>query len=96
MECTSAACTPVAVSASLVPVAPALAVAGFYPAAGLPPPTSNASTAWSRFTNVTGMIPGVTKLGDELALLYRHAEIQASAFADKLGWVWDGDDFVAP
>jgi hypothetical protein len=94
IECTEAACAPVAVSASLVPVAPVLAAAGFYPASPLPEPTTSASTDWARFTNLTGLIPSVTTLGDELALLYRTADVQASAFADKLAWLWNGTQFA--
>ncbi len=95
-QCDSTSCTPVAQNnVSYVPLAPALATAGFYPANPLPAPTSNASQDWSRFTNVTGLVAGVTKLGDELAFLHNASQIQGSAFASRLHWTWNGTTFAA-
>jgi hypothetical protein len=96
LVCTSTACTPTATGATLVYLAPVLASAGFYPASPLPQPTSSADAAWARLTNVTGLIAGTTRLGDELALLYPSSTIAESVFAGALGWVWDGATFAAP
>jgi hypothetical protein len=96
IECTETACAPVAVSASLVSVGPVLAAAGFYAASPLPEPATITSADWARFTNITGLIAGLTTLGSELGLLYRTAEVQSSAFADKLAWIWNGTQFVSP
>jgi len=83
-------------STRLLPIAPVLAAAGFYPAVPLPRPTRPADAAWTRLTNVTGLVSGETRLGDELSQLYRSLDIGVSGFADKLHWVWDGTTFAAP
>jgi hypothetical protein len=38
------------------------------------------------FTNTTGLVAGVTLLGDELSLLYRHDQIASSALAAMLSY----------
>ena len=54
-------CTPTSSSivtltaASLIPLGPVLAGAGFYPASPLPVPANSAQAAWATFTNVTGL-----------------------------------------
>ncbi len=97
IECTSAACATVQTNSAVVAVAPQLALAGFYPiATPVPMPTTLASVSWSTFRNITGLVAGVTTLGDELSLVYSPAEVLASAFAARLSWVWDGGTFVAP
>ena len=83
-------------STRLVPIAPVLAEAGFYPAVPLPRPTRPADSAWARLTNVTGLVAGQTRLGDELSQLYRSIDIGVSGLADKLHWTWDGTAFAAP
>jgi hypothetical protein len=96
LQCTPASCSVVTVTnAQYVPVEPLLANAGFYPASPLPRPTSNASASWAHFTNITGLIPGVTKLGDELSLLYNWAAINHSVFASALHWTWNGTSFAS-
>ena len=95
--CTSTACAPAALTgARVVDLAPALAEAGFYPASPLPQPTTAQDAAWARLTNVTGLIPGSTTLGDELSLLYSSSAIAESVFAGALGWVWNGSTFSTP
>ncbi|HJU11831.1 MAG TPA: hypothetical protein VJ728_13190, partial [Candidatus Binataceae bacterium] len=79
--------------AHLVYLNPVLATAGFYPANPLPQPSSPADTAWAKFTNVTGLIPGKTRLSDEMAMLYSWKEIGASIFSDMTTYVWDGNAF---
>jgi len=79
---------------SLVKLAPLLASAGFYPATPFPAPASTTDIAWTRLTNITGLVAGTTTLGDELALLYPPSLIAASAFASALGYHWDGANFV--
>lgn len=94
LVCDASACTTVTAHAAFVPLAPILAAAGFYASATVP--TSSASLAWARLTNVTGLVVGVTKLGDELSLSYRTGDILASVFATRLHHVWNGTAFVAP
>jgi hypothetical protein len=96
VECTSTACATVQTSSAFVPVAPVLALAGFYPRTGLPQPVNSASVEWSRFTNVTGLVIGVTTLGEELGLLYSPSEVLGSALASRAGWVWNGIEFAQP
>jgi hypothetical protein len=78
---------------SLVKLAPILADAGFYPTSPLPAPASATDILWTRLANTTGLVTGVTKLGDELAQLYAPSLIAGSAFASALGYVWDGSKF---
>jgi IPT/TIG domain len=79
---------------SLVPLAPILAAAGFYPASPLPLPANSSKTAWALFTNVTGLVSGTTRLGDELSLLYGAQAIASSVFASALDLVWNGTTFA--
>jgi hypothetical protein len=88
--------TTALVNASLVPLAPILAVAGFYPASPLPQPANTTQTAWALLTNVTGLVAGTTRVGDELSLLYNAQTIVNSTLASITDWVWDGSAFVAP
>jgi IPT/TIG domain len=93
-------CTPTSNStvkltqARLVPLGPPLASAGFYPATPLPPPANSTETAWAACTNITGLISGTTRLGDELSLLYSAETIASSVFAAAVGWVWNGSAFA--
>jgi hypothetical protein len=92
-------CTPTASStvtltgARLVPLAPILASAGFYPVAPLPVPANSTQTAWATLTNITGLTAGVTRLGDELSLLYNAQTIASSVFASVVDWAWNGSAF---
>ena len=79
--------------APLVPLGPVLASAGFYPASPLPLPANSTQTAWATFTNITGLVSGTTRLGDELSLLYNAETIASSVFASVVDWVWNGSAF---
>jgi IPT/TIG domain len=97
VACTATTSTTVSLtSASFVPVAPILATAGFYPTSPLPMPANNTDNAWAVFTNITGLVSGVTKLGDELSLLYHAETIANSTFAAITAWVWNGTTFAGP
>jgi hypothetical protein len=96
LKCDTASCTTVPAPAAgrqYITLAPVLAAAGFYAYAPLPQPASAHDHAWSRLTNVTGLVEGTTRLGDELSLLYATGEVAVSAFATRLNWVWDGTSF---
>jgi hypothetical protein len=94
LRCDETTCTQVALSgAKLVYVESYLSEAGFYPASPLQAPTKSTDRAWARFSNVTGLVPGVTKFGDELSLLHSTNAIAGSVFAGALNWVWDGSQF---
>jgi hypothetical protein len=94
LTCEMTKCTPSSLNGQFVPVAPVFAGAGFIQASPVPQPTTLKSTEWARYTNITGLVVGVTKLGDELSLLYSVAEISASVFASRLNWLWDGTSFI--
>lgn len=95
--CTAASCTQTTVTAAFVEVASILNNAGWYQPSPLAAPTSLAEPGgWNHWTNVTGLVPGVTTLGDELRLLYSIGSISASSVRELLDWVWDGTSFVAP
>ena len=94
IECTPTSSSTVTLTAAaLVPLGPILASAGFYPVTPLPLPANSTQTAWATFTNVTGLTAGVTRLGDELSLLYNAQTIASSAFASIVDWVWNGTAF---
>ncbi len=97
IQCTATTSATVSLTGvSFVPVAPILATAGFYPASPLPMPANNTDNAWATFTNITGLVSGVTKLGDELSLLYNAETIANSAFAAIAGRLWNGTAFAGP
>jgi hypothetical protein len=81
-------------TASILPLGPVLALAGCYQASPVPAPTANGQTSWAQFTNTTGLISGVTQLGDELSLLYRADTIANSIFATMLTRIWNGTSFA--
>lgn len=97
LQCNSTSCSTVAIAnGAFVYVAPVLASAGFYPASPPPQPTSLTSTGWAHFTNISGLVSGVTQLGDELGLLYNWGDVLNSVFAGMLSWVWNGTQFAQP
>jgi hypothetical protein len=81
-------------NAAVVLLAPLLADAGFYPMSPLPTPSNSLATSWARLQNTTGLVVGTSRLGDELALLYRADVIAGSAFATMLDATWNGTAFA--
>ena len=57
-------------------------------------PASRADTVWAKLTAVAGLLPGVSTLGAELALVWTSDQISASAFAAHLDAIWDGSRFA--
>jgi hypothetical protein len=99
LKCDTTSCTTSPAPAggrAYVTLAPALAVAGFYAGSPPPQPASNKDRAWATLTNITGLVAGVTKLGDELRLLYSADQIASSSLSGQLTWVWDGTAFKQP
>lgn len=95
--CAASSCTQSSVTDAFAPLAPLLNAAGWYQATPLAAPTSlgNPGT-WHRWTNTTGLVAGVSTIGDELRLLYGAGQISASSIRERLDWVWDGTAYVAP
>jgi hypothetical protein len=93
-SCTNAACTQAAVTDKFVDLAPILNAAGWYATSPVPAPTSLASPgSWSHWRNITGLVAGTTRFGDEVEMLYSTGEIAASVVRSALDWVWDGSRF---
>ena len=95
--CTSVVCTQSTVTDSFLDLAPVLNAAGWYQKLPVAIPTSlAASNGWNHFTNITGLLPGVTGFGDELRLLFSLGQIAASSVRERQDWVWNGTTFAAP
>jgi hypothetical protein len=95
LQCTATTATTIPLAgASLVPLGPVLSAAGFYQPVPPPQPANNTDTSWTVFSNVTGLVPGHTLLGDELALIHQPSAIAASVFAALLNTVWNGTTFA--
>lgn len=58
-------------------------------------PTRRFDLGWGRLTNLGGLMPGVSRLGDELEAVWTSREIARSAFARRLNDVWNGAGFEA-
>ncbi len=80
---------------SVVAVATVVALAGFETVAQPVLPLSRNDLAWARLTNRSGLLSGVTTLGQELSLVWSSREIARSAFSNRLQEVWNGSSFVA-
>jgi hypothetical protein len=95
--CSSSACTvspPPAAGRAYVPLSPVLASAGFVQTTPGAAPANALDYVWSRFDNLTGLVPNVTTFGAELALLWPQAVIAASSVVNLLGLTWNGTAFV--
>ncbi len=96
-KCDAASCatTPPAMR-RYQPIAPLLAPAGWYPPQPAILPANLVKQGnLTRLINVTGLVAGVTRLGDELRLLYPQNMISTSSLAARLMWVWNGTSFAA-
>ena len=60
----------------------------------VPVPANSTDLSSARLANTTGLVAGVTQLGDELSLLYRQDQINNSVFASMLTWTWNGTAFA--
>ncbi len=97
-KCDAISCTVLAAAPHRYqPLAPLLSLAGWYPpqTTALPTTLTNQGNL-TRFFNVTGLVNGVTRLGDELSLLYPQSMIVTSSLTTRLTWVWNGTTFAAP
>jgi hypothetical protein len=77
----------------MVDVAKVLAVRGWI-SAPVAKPTGRSDLAWTRLINAAGLLPGITRLRDELRLLYAADQITNSPFGAQVDWVWNGTAFV--
>jgi hypothetical protein len=97
-QCSATLCSPTSIFNGLYLVlTPILNGAGWYqPPVLTAPSTLSQPGDWARWTNVTGLVAGVTRYGDELKLLYTMPQIVASSLRDRLLWVWNGTQFISP
>ncbi|MCD9004889.1 hypothetical protein LDO31_01295 [Luteimonas sp. XNQY3] len=77
-------------------VGPIVALAGFRLEPAAAPPSQRFDLSWGRLTNLTGLMPGVSRLGDELEAVWSPRAIARSAFASRVGEVWNGAGFATP
>lgn len=95
--CDATTCSQGTVTDAFVEVSPILAAAGWTQPAPLQQPVSTIDArGWNRWTNVTGLVAGVSRFGDELRLFAGPGQIAASSVRERQDWVWDGTTFVAP
>jgi hypothetical protein len=93
--CNTSACTvSLPAPRQYVPLSPVLANAGFVQTAPGAVPANALDYAWSRFDNVSGLVPNKTTFGAELALLWPQAAIAASSVVNLLGLTWNGAAFA--
>lgn len=78
----------------LVDLAPILNAAGWYRTTPIDTDALEVSASWARLHNITGLVAGATKLGDELKLLYHPEQIAASSISTLAGHTWNGTAFV--
>jgi len=98
LKCDSTTCTTLPeVMARYQPVLPILNMAGWYAPMPAVLPTDQLHTGNQlQLVNISGLVVGVTRLVDELTLLYPQDQIMSSALAERLNWMWDGKKFTTP
>lgn len=79
---------------ALLPLTAVLNAAGWYQETLGAPASLARPGNWNRWTNVTGLVFGVTRLADELSLRYSQEEIAFSSIRNAWDWVWNGQTFV--
>lgn len=92
--CDTDQCTETNTTDARFALAPLLNTVGWH---RLDSPTDPASVSdpgdWPVWRNVTGLVPGETRFGDEVRLIYSAAEIVNSSILSELELVWDGAVF---
>lgn len=82
--------------ATMLPIETVLAGSGLAAVQMAGPPARLDDLSWARVAALGGLIPAVTRLGDELALVYPDSVIRGSALATMTSWIWDGTRFAPP
>lgn len=95
-KCDATVCSESTTARTYLPLAPILNTAGWYQPAPTAPTTASQPGAWLRWIDTTGLIPGASRFGEELAARFGREEIAASSLRDALDHRWDGTKFVAP
>lgn len=94
--CDATTCTESTDDREYLPLAPVLNAAGWHQEEPDAPESLGSAGEWWRWTNTTGLVPGVTRYGDELSQRFTAQQIAASSLRDALDHVWSGEAFEAP
>lgn len=96
--CDATTCTQATVNDKFVEIAPILGDAGWVATAdgATAPVSATDSGGWHTWRNVTGLVAGRSRFGDELRLLYSAGQIAASSVRERQDWLWNGTAFAAP
>jgi len=81
-------------SVPILPIETALAATVFVARRVPVAPSGRGDYGWARLTATAGLLPGASRLGDELALVWSGDSIRSSAYAPHLDAVWDGSRFT--
>ena len=92
-KCDANACVESTADRNYLALAPILNAAGWYQKMPTAPQKLALPGTWSHWFNTTGLIPNVSRFGDELNARYSRGEIAASVLRDALDYVWDGTTF---
>jgi hypothetical protein len=95
-KCDAVSCQETTADRTYLALTPILNAAGWYQPAPSDPVSLEAPGNWAHWTNITGLVAGVTRYGEELGLCYTQVEIAGSALRDRLHWIWNGNEFTAP
>lgn len=81
-------------SVPMLPIETALAATVFVARRVPVAPSGRGDYCWATLTATAGLLPGASRLGDELALVWSGDDIRTSAFAPHLDALWDGTRFA--
>jgi hypothetical protein len=93
-KCDANACAESAANRKMLQLTPILNAAGWVQPAITNPVKLAQPGSWARWNNVTGLIAGVSRYGDELTQRFTNGEIAASSLRDVLDYKWDGTQFA--
>ena len=95
-KCDANACAENTADRNYLSLTPILNAAGWYQNQPAAPTKLSQPGPWSRWTNITSLIPNVTTFGSEMSQRVTRGELAASSLRDALTWIWDGAAFKAP
>lgn len=96
-QCDITQCLEVDTTDARFALTPLLNTAGWHQTATpINPVTVTDPGDWNVWRNITGLVPGVTRFGDELQLLYTADVIVGSSVFEQLDLVWNGMEFATP
>jgi hypothetical protein len=93
-KCDANACAENAAARKMLQLTPLLNAAGWVQPAITNPVKLAQPGSWARWNNLTGLIAGVSRYGDELTQRFTNGEIAASSLRDVVDYKWDGTQFA--